>query len=124
MEIQLSTDKFEEMACNFPASRGRYSILVPRVFSINPEIEEQNIHGHLKFLWTVLFKLMTFVLYQTASFFHLTCNVRSLTSDTLEKKRMEQQISGAYQMRSCIFLYSYHPLVILVKWESCDHFLS
>ena len=48
MEIQPSTEKFEEMACNFPATRGRCSILVPRVFSINPEIEEQNIHGHLK----------------------------------------------------------------------------
>lgn len=60
MEIQPSTEKVEEMACNFPASRGRYSILVPRVFSINPEIEEKNIHGHLKFLWTVLFKLSVF----------------------------------------------------------------
>ena len=67
---------------------------------------------------------MTFVLYQTASFFHLICNVRSLTSDTLVKKRMEQQISGAHQMRSCKYLYSCHPLVILVKWESCDYFLS
>lgn len=47
-------------AFNFTASRRRYSILVPGVSSINPKREEGNIHGGLKFLFAVSFKLSIF----------------------------------------------------------------
>ena len=65
------------------------------VFSPN---EQQKVYCGLSYSNCKFLSLMTFVLYQTASFFHLICNVRSFTSDTLLKKRMEQQISGAHQM--------------------------